>query len=743
MAGNDLVAALLLKLQDQLTGPLRKVQEQMERLGEVARGVQLDGLDGASEELGQAAAQATRLEQALARVKSAGAGAVEVMRAVGSRSLGAVRAMGEEISGTVRGVVDAGKRFGHAGGELINRGFGAAVEGFAVYDPIKRYAEYENIVRHIGITEGRSGDDLDKRSGYLKEFFQEHALSTGQTSESIAKAYQDLVQMGIKEDLEKVIQAHSKAATAYNTSAEALGPAVGALVQTLKVPAEDLSTSLAAMAQASKEGRFKVEDFSRELPGVAAQFSLLGMTGKRAASTAFAALETVMRGSSNPSQAATNLSDLLQYIRNPVAQKHFAAEGINLHAVLERGAALQKTGKGNTLDVLLDVLQARSKGLDQVQLAELMGKLFHNQQAGSAAVTLLQQRGEYEGLQDKLNKIDKGIVERDFISAFKAPEVQLRIMGETAVQITRRLGEGFLPVLKSVNFVLYDLNEFIKWGQQHYPRWTNGVLAGVAGLLLFGAALGLLGAVVPVITAGFGVLTASLRGVLLVVRVVAAGLGSLVGIGTTVMSVILIAVAAIAAAAYDIYENWGKFSGFFESIMSSAGQFFQGFDDFVGGIFTLDMERAAKGVEEAWQGFSGFFSGLWNVVKQLFQDFVTWVDGWSGGLGTRILKGLQSGWATLVEGVRGLLHGLTQQFDNSALGRLLGLAQAKAGNTQPAAANDNPPAALAGKAGANGTVHVVVTAAQGAAVTKAEATGGVAVQSVSQAPNRGRVLGRP
>jgi hypothetical protein len=708
---SDLVASLILKLEDGITGGLRAIEDVLETIRNVAGRVSLDTLTQSADGVTSLNTSLGRTSSLLEKIGDMARVAGDGLMSIGRAGVGAVNELGQRLQ-TVHGRLHG---FQEASSNLVNKGLGAAAEGFVVYEPMKKYAEFENIVRHIGITEGLSGSALDARIAKLQEFFRTDALKTGQSSESVAQAYQDLTQMGIHANLDTIIQAHSRAATAYNTTAEALGPAVGALIQTMRVPAGELAATMSAMAQASKEGRFKIEDFSRELPGVASQMALLGMTGRRAADTTFAALETVMRGSSQPGQAAVNLTDLLQYIRSPFAGKHFAKQGINLHNVLERGVH-----QGDVLGAVLDAVRTKVKGKDLVGFAEEFGKLFHNQQAGSALLTMTQQRGEFEKLRAQLDKIDSGVVDRDFISAFDAPSIQMRIMSESVEQLTERLGQGFLPVLKYINFALLDLNAGLKAATEHYPRLTAYVLGGFAALLALGSVLGIIGAVLPLVSTGFGLVIAALQAVL---------------------SPLVAIPAILGAMAYDIYEKWADFRGFFVEMWEGVEQTFWGFIEFLRGVFTLDFGTAMSGVRSMGSGLAKLYSGYWDAVKLVFMDFVHWVDSWASGLGTRVIDGITSGWSAVTGGIHGLMGRLEGEFDNSKLGRLLGLAEAK--TAAPAAANDNAGKAAVQSTAVHGSVDIRVHAEQGTAVTGAQASGAVNVQAPISAPSRGATVGRP
>ncbi len=83
-----------------------------------------------------------------------------------------------------------------------------------------------------------------------------------------------------------------------------------------------------------------------------------------------------------------------------------------------------------------------------------------------------------------------------------------------------------------------------------------------------------------------------------------------IAIATTPIGWFLLAVTAIATAASLIYANWEPIVGFFDQLWSDVKGIFQGFLDFVTGVFTADFERW-------WEGFKGSFFSVAGVVDKL------------------------------------------------------------------------------------------------------------------------------
>jgi hypothetical protein len=753
-----LKASLVLSLNDQLTAALQRFKSEFNQLKQIGQGLSLGKLGNGADVL-----------RSLGRMAREAAGDIGKIGTAADHAWNSLKRMTSAVGG----------RFGKALGEQSRAGvFAGAVEGYSVIKPIQEYAGYENTLRHTAITEKLTGPAVEAEVARLTKTFRNDALETGQSSESIAKAYVDLLQAGLKKEVaDQLIGIHSRAATAYNISPEALGPAVFALSDSFKIGDKDMPSALAAMAMASKEGRFKVEDFSRFLPMIGGQMGLMGMTGRKGADTAFAALETITRNSADPGSAATNFYDALRYITSPIAARSFAGKGRNVPPEI---AQMMKESTGSFGAVGIDLpkmlMEAEKKGIDPldaftgklaqltkgktfVEGAELLGTLLHNQQAGIAFMSLVAHKDEFLAMQKQLAGVNDKQVAEDFDSAFRAPLVQVRLFNEMLEQLTRRIGQGFTPVLYGVNVGLAFLLKLMTWLDEKTPRLLNILLPVIGGFLSFGAALAILGAVWKPLTTGLALAGQFMRllllplawlrtGITLLLPVLADIGGGLAALSAPVwglMALIVALVAAFAYAAADIYENWGRFRDFFEEMWSGVKDVFWGFLEFLEGVFTLDGAKAIAGLDRMWHGLVEIFSGLWDTIRQIFIDFGTWVDGWTDGAMTGAVNRIKAAWdglrgwfSDLWADIRKPFDDLVGAIENSAIFKL------KAPEMQPGHEQQALP--VFGDVmplGLNGTI--TVQAEPGTQVTGTQSSDpNVKIQAGSAPPtNTGRVLGRP
>jgi TP901 family phage tail tape measure protein len=654
--------------------------------------------------------------------------------------------------------------------------FGAAAEGYSLVAPIQRYAEIEDIARRASITKGLDGAAATAETDRLMAFFRKDARDTGQSSVSVSDAYLDLIQNNIGGKLaESLLPIHSLAATAYNIDPRELGNVVQALVNSFKIDEHGMGGALASMALASQNGKFGVADFSRFLPMIGGQMSLMGMTGRSSADTAFAALETVTKNSTDPAAAATNFYDSLRYILSPMAarafemkgkmvppevrqqmqqsQGLFGAAGIDLPTLL---TTAEKQGI-NPLDAIVAKLKTLAQGKTPVQVGELFGALLHNQMAGIGLSSLVQNYDQFVALRNKLGTADEGKLKRDAQTRMDGAAVQAKMFGEEFEQLEQTLGRGFFPVLSFVNKGLLWVVSALDRLDAKMPGVENGALLVVGSFLALGAALGAIGVVAPAVIAGFdlviGIFSPLVSGLKMAwtgLGFVADGLAALLGISVGAVVVIAAIAAVLVAAAVDIYDNWDRFAGFFEEMWQGVKDVFHGFIEFLFGVFNLDFGRALAGWTELMSGVGEIFGGAIGIVKQLFVDLWNTLDSWTGGAVVAACHAIRDAIGSVIDKI----HEWIELLKNGAVGKFLGLSDGKP--AEPGA----PGAADAGGSGSLGygafdptgmsylmppagkaTVLVGIDPSNGQImITKAASNG--AVQVAAPNINAGQTLGR-
>jgi len=691
----QMVASLKLTLQDDLTAGLNGLKNILSGLRDAGRGLTLGKLG----ESGAANALRTISHEAL--------GLVGHLKAIVTNADGAHAAL-SRIKTAVGGW--ASRTFGP---ESRIGALGAAAQGFSVFEPMQNYAEYQAQALRAAMIEGFSGSAANTEAARLMTVFAHEATATAQFSSSIAETQIDLLRTGMSQaQVAQWLPVHSRAATAFGVDPAILSPATYALATSFGIQGDEQEKgALAALALAAQSGRFGVGDFARELPGIAGLFSGWHMTGRGNEDLALASLETVMKYAPDPGSGAADFSDLLTFLGSRTAARSLALEGrgmapatkqmleqyhvtgINLPDIL---AGARKSGS-NPLLAVLDAVQNEVRNLPPDVRMQVLGAFFGNQQSALGARALMDHRADLTALTGRLDATGGNYLDAQFNTAMGSPKKKLDLAQERLTQLVRQAGEGFLPVLSGVNWGLSHFLGLLDRLDGTLPGVKSEFLGLVGWTLALGTALGTIGFVWPAVAAGanlvWGALRlgwSALRGAWTGINFVVDALAGVLGVSTAVAAAIVAGVVLIAAAAYDIYKNWGRFRGFFVEMWHGVEGAFNGFVEFLTGVFTLNLRQAFTGWQKTWDGIGRIIEGALGVVKQLFIDLFKLLDSWTGGAILSTLHAI----GDAVGGIINKIHEWIELLKNSAVGRLLGV------NDKPAPAGGG--AQTPGPAGISG-----------------------------------------
>lgn len=437
---------------------------------------------------------------------------------------------------------------------------GAAVAAISFMGPMQEAAAFQQKLLDIAGTANLTNQAAFNFVEQAKGQYEELALIVGQTSDIIASGSGQMIAAGVDRSLiDASIGSIGRAATAANAEFSDMASVATSLLQSLKLPADQLDDSLGALVVAGKEGAFELKDMARYFPTLTSQMAKFGVTGREAVNFLGAALQIARKGTADPAEAANNLKNFLSKILAPATIKNFAEAGVDIQKVMEDAATkginpieavMQKIVKltgvsGTEIDKLMkkakasglegaDALGYVREQLEQIHGAGALGGLFSDMQVMDFLIPFLTNVDEFKRIKEEVAKATGSVIDADFETQMQGLNRQLVIFGEIGQQASREVGLAFGTWMPMINGYLIA---GLKW-MREFDASTGGMVkqglafAGVA--VLVAAAIGVLGVVLPVITAGFGVLAALLGPV---------GL----------------AIAAIGLGAAHIYKNWGSY----------------------------------------------------------------------------------------------------------------------------------------------------------------------------------------
>ncbi|ANM05225.1 phage-related minor tail protein [Rhizobium phaseoli] len=452
---------------------------------------------------------------------------------------------------SIQGVVDTAKKIG-----LV----GTAIAAISFMQPMKEAAAFQQRLLDIAGTSNKTGAQAYLMVDELKGRFEGLALTVGQTSDTIAQGAGKMIAAGLDEQLvNNSLKSIGRATKAANAEFDDMAGVAVSLLQTLKLPADQLDATMAGLIVAGKEGSFELKDMAKSFPGLTGQMAKLGITGRTAATQLSAMLQIAKKGTADPAEAANNLNNFLSKITSPETARNFEKMGVDIQGVMQDAATkginpleavIQKistlTGiSGKEIDGLMkkakagglegaDALEQVRAQLEAIHGAGALGGLFSDMQVMGFLIPMLANVDEYKRIRDRVAEATGAMSDADFETQMQSLNTQLTIFGEIGTQAWREVGLAFGTWLPPINDGLMTALKWLRDLDASTGGMVKQSLAWAGAGVLVVTALGALGVVLPVIATGLSAVAA-------------------------LISPVGLALAAIAAGAVYIYRNWSSF----------------------------------------------------------------------------------------------------------------------------------------------------------------------------------------
>lgn len=316
-------------------------------------------------------------------------------------------------------------------------------------------------------------------------------------------------------------------------------------------------------------------------------------------------------------------------------KKAFAALGID---TVKLSKAMQKDATGAFTKVL-----AAIEKLPKDKQATIMQEIFGKESLGAIAPLLK----NLPNLKENIAKVTDatkyaGSMQKEYEARASTTANALQLLDNqwTALKIT--LGDALLPTINQLMGPLGGLVEQVSAFSKAHPELTKyalvtlavagavGTLIGVVSLL-GGAVLGAVGAVAR-LALSLGLLAVRLTiapvlyTAIAALRMAQAAMWAFnVALSANPIGAVIAAIAALAAAAYLIYENWGPISEWLSGQWEAIKTVFSGFTEFLSGVFTADFDRALAGLKTIAQGLLQWFTGWGEAIAGVFGKVADWI----------------------------------------------------------------------------------------------------------------------
>ncbi|MDR6883020.1 phage tail tape measure protein [Bacillus sp. 3255] len=270
----------------------------------------------------------------------------------------------------------------------------------------------------------------------------------------------------------------------------------------------------------------------------------------------------------------------------------------------------ESTGKSKGADFMFNTLQAASKKYRPDEFQNLMHKVFL-EQGKNAALALANGSEIYMDIKNKVgNQLD---MYQQVEQQMEGTKNRMETLAETWNIVKRVFGDPFLePIKNALNGLGGILGDFvIPWAKAH-PQIIKTVATVALGISAFMA----IGGAILVGVAAFGALSTALS-------VAGVGFGTI----ALVSGGVVLAIAAIAGAAYLIYKHWDKILPFITGIWDKVKSVSFSVWAAIGPTIMSAVNNVWNSIKTAFSRVQAYMQEIWPDVKKVIDMYWPLISG--------------------------------------------------------------------------------------------------------------------
>lgn len=231
--------------------------------------------------------------------------------------------------------------------------------------------------------------------------------------------------------------------------------------------------------------------------------------------------------------------------------------------------------------------------------SKAVGKLIDNLDLYRKNLQLVSDQQNFQGSRDS-----------DYQIVFETAQSQLNLLGNTFSSFSKAIGFSLLPTSQSVVTAINEiLTPIVAWMEKN-KELTQTITTTVAGFISFRVATFALGYASTFLFGGLNRLVIAFKGLRLAITLV----------GTT-FKAFLGWPAALATAAWLIWDNWESVANFLANIWKPVAPYW---DAFIAKIkqfaFVDDIIKAWERVKTFFKGFFDYLTPLWDKFSNIFSS---------------------------------------------------------------------------------------------------------------------------
>ncbi|MBF0858795.1 phage tail tape measure protein [Gluconobacter sp. LMG 31484] len=248
-------------------------------------------------------------------------------------------------------------------------------------------------------------------------------------------------------------------------------------------------------------------------------------------------------------QAGSATADLTNFMQTLTSQHGIQRMGKVLHVDSVHQIVTDVKAGRDPLEHFIDEIAAIH---DPEKRLRVVTSLFANQQDQGFARALSGNILSYRSYRDEIRGTSPAMIKDDYDTARSNSQLtQLNAFEDSLTQTGRHIGTGFVPTMDVLTTGFHHLLDAWDELDKKAPGVDTAFLTVTAGALALGTGVGVLGAAAGPMKAGSAIITTAFEGIGV------AGLAATFEVG--------IFVAGMAAAGYAIYHNWDHIKGMFVS----------------------------------------------------------------------------------------------------------------------------------------------------------------------------------
>lgn len=475
---------------------------------------------GFGEALGSAATEAASATREMNNVaESAERSAGRIQKALGRVSGGSGHEGGTGPGGRLWSAAGHFNESVHAG---VGSAFGAAALGFGLIEPVHAAADYQNSLTHIGLTLGIHGDENANFSDAYGRQIDAWSRQYGQRSSDLVEAATFLNQEGYSQNrMNSLVPVIAQISTAYNAHPDSVSRTAFALNQNLGVATGDTNLGLAMLARVGKMSAIPFEELAPLFPELASSAAGVGVHGLDQVADLGGMLALIRKNTGTSGEATTSLRAFMQTITSPHARHRFAKYGVDLSETILKA-------QHENRDPLMAVLDKVHAIKNPDARFKAIGDLFGNERDQLFVRSMDRDWSQYTSMRNTVRQTSPTMIKEDYDTARRSSDLTaLTAFEDVLTQIERRVGQGFVPILK---IATVGLGEFINvWDRfdKLFPKATPIILTTVGGILALVTAATALAAISGPVAAGIGLLVAGIGLVVSPIGIAVAGIAAL------------------------------------------------------------------------------------------------------------------------------------------------------------------------------------------------------------------------